>query len=447
MEYPESESSTLEFKEKPPKNDQILKTVVAFCNLYGGRIIIGVKDSGQILGIAEGEIDSLLEYLDKSIYESCSPPIIPEIHSQRYGEKLVLIIQVSAGMQKPYFLRSEGLTKGTYIRLGKSTVRADEGTLQDLHRQNRRISFDTTPFYNSRVEEVEKELFARFLTLKGAGSKGGRKDDLLKSYHLLVEEQSRLFPTVGGLLLFNANPQKWFPEAFIICSTFSGISGRTVLATKDMAGDLFSQFEGAFDFVASSLKKSFVIKGKKREEKFEIPMIAVREALLNAIVHRNYALPAPIKVAIYEDRIEIFSPGIFPGPFDVNNLTAGITYIRNAAITKIFREAGYIEKLGSGFITMVESYQAMGLQPPVVVEGENFVKCILSRLKDSEAGDLKDEPILRLFFQKSEISIRDVMENIGLPRATAGRLLLKLERSGAIRKKGKGSATRYLRPR
>ena len=92
MEYPASESSILEFKVKVPSREQILKTVVAFCNLYGGSVIIGVSDSRQVVGIDENEVERLLEYLDKSIHESCAPPIIPEIHTQRLGEKLARMV-------------------------------------------------------------------------------------------------------------------------------------------------------------------------------------------------------------------------------------------------------------------------------------------------------------------------------------------------------------------
>lgn len=445
MEYSESESSTLEFKEKIPSRDQVLKTVIGFCNLYGGRIVIGVKDSGQVVGIEEKEVERILEDLDKSIYESCSPPILPDIHTQRLGEKLLIIIVVSPGMQKPYFLRAEGVAKGVYIRLGRSTMRADAGTIEGLHRQNRRVSFDASPFYGAGADDLDKEAFAAFLKRKSAGTGGKPGIKTLMAYHLAVEEQSRIFPTVGGLLLFHPNPQKWLPEAFIICSTFAGRSGRTVLATQDATGDLFSQFEIAFDFIAGSLRKSFTVKGKRREEVHEIPLIALREALVNAVVHRNYALSAPIKVAIFEDRIEVFSPGIFPGPFDVNNLTSGVTYIRNTAITKVFREAGYIEKLGSGFTTMVESYKSMGLKPPTVIEGENFVKCILPREKTTEESGTEDEAILRLYYRFDSITIRDVMQNLGLPRATAGRRLKDLERKKEVLKKGKGPATRYFR--
>ena len=119
----------------------------------------------------------------------------------------------------------------------------------------------------------------------------------------------------------------------------------------------------------SVFSEAFTVVDAKRTEKLEIPKKAIREVLLNAFVHRNYHIPAPIKVAVWADRIEIFTPGSFPGPIDVNNLRSGRSYIRNPNICKAFREAGYIEKLGSGFVVMLDSYLAYHLPTPQVIDG------------------------------------------------------------------------------
>src|SRR5271170_4849023 len=124
MKYPEVESSTLEFKTTLPENDQIIKTITGFCNRNGGKLIIGIQPDGTIASIPEEEIEKVMEYAHRSIFQASSPPIIPRVHSQRVADKTLLIIEVSSGMNKPYYRKSEGLDKGTYIRLGCSTVRA-----------------------------------------------------------------------------------------------------------------------------------------------------------------------------------------------------------------------------------------------------------------------------------------------------------------------------------
>jgi ATP-dependent DNA helicase RecG len=227
------------------------------------------------------------------------------------------------------------------------------------------------------------------------------------------------------------------------------------------------------NFFHGRLFKSYTIKGLRRIEKLEIPEIAIREVLINALVHRNYTINAPIKIAIYDDRLEFFSPGLFPGPLNIENLEQGLTYIRNIVITEIFREAGVIEKLGSGFKSLFSSYRDSGLDSPTIVEGLNFVRCILprhvvgshediNRLHAERARDsatlfkpimgtstinpTEYDVVLNLFQDQDEISMAMVLEKTGWARATAGRRLKKLMVDGKIRKFGGGRFSRYRLP-
>ena len=172
--------------------------------------------------------------------------------------------------------------------------------------------------------------------------------------------------------------------------------------------------------------------------------------MINAVVHRNYHINAPTKVAIYENRIEIFSPGTFPGSLDVHNLKMGITYIRNKAITKVLREIGYMEKLGTGFITLFESYEKYKLPAPEVIEGANYIKCILPRpsarrhiLKIKDKDDV-GQSILNLFATSTYLSIGEIAKSLHMPRTTLGRKLVELVKAGILKRMGKGKATRYV---
>jgi ATP-dependent DNA helicase RecG len=178
----------------------------------------------------------------------------------------------------------------------------------------------------------------------------------------------------------------------------------------------------------------------------EIPPIAIREALLNAIVHRNYHLMAPTKIAIYENRIKIFSPGQFPGPLDLNNLRAGITYIRNPVICKIFREAGYVEKIGSGLIAIFDSYQKQKLEDPQLIEGENYVKCILPRVEKQKKSMNDSERILALFKLCPEITLDQIQNELSISRTTATRRIGELIRLGKVVRIGKTRSTRFRLP-
>ncbi|NGX60925.1 MAG: hypothetical protein K940chlam9_00400 [Chlamydiae bacterium] len=446
MKYPDPESSSLELKREIPENDQILKTIIGFCNRNGGKLVLGVDSNRNIVGISEEKVQELMEYLRKNIFEASSPPILPAIYSQRIGEKTLLVIGVSSGMNKPYYRKSEGLDKGAYVRLGRSTLRANSDMIEELRWESRGRSYDMMPVYHGKEEDLDKKKLERFI-----GSKKGAKfpsflPDILPPYHLVHEEHSAIYPTVGGVLLFGQNPQFFFPEAIVLCTHFSGVGGREAIASIDCVGTLFDQFSKAYEFIVSRLNRSFSINGPKRSEKLELPEVAIRETLINALVHRNYRIPAPIKIAIYENRIEIFSPGVFAGPLDTRNLKLGITYIRNPVICKVFWEAGYVEKLGSGFITLFDSYEKWRLPSPEVVEGENFIKCILPRgtsQKAASSANRELDRILALFEVADEITISDIIQILHISRPTAGRRIAKLMESGEVVQEGKGRGVRY----
>jgi len=315
MKYLAEESSKLEFKKTIPENHQIVKTIIGFCNQKGGKLILGVESNGNIVGIPNDDVQRIMEFINKSIFEASSPSIIPLVYVQRIVDKTILIIEVSSGMSKPYYRKSEGLDRGTYIRLGQSTLRATSDIIEELKWQSRGRSFDMMPVYHTSEGNLDVKKIHEFLNTRKTAKIKNVSDEILHSYNLILEEHSSIYCSVGGILLFGQNPQKYFSESMIICSHFSGISGREAMASIDCNGTLFQQFETAYNFVISKLESSFSIKKEpKRKEKLEIPEEAIREIILNAIVHRNYHINGPSKIAIYDNRIEIFSPGIFPGP-------------------------------------------------------------------------------------------------------------------------------------
>lgn len=161
MKYPDLESSILEFKQELPKNEQIIKTIVGFCNQNGGKIVVGVNNAREVVGINEEEIQKSMEYLDKTIFQASNPPILPLIYSQNMGDKNLLLIEVSKGMNKPYYIKSEGLEKGVYVRLGRNTLRANADLIEELKWQSRGISFDLLPVYHSKREDLDLKILKK----------------------------------------------------------------------------------------------------------------------------------------------------------------------------------------------------------------------------------------------------------------------------------------------
>lgn len=443
MKYSDHESSRLEFKSIIPASAKIIKTVIGFCNAKGGKLIIGVKNDGIIEGISEDEAHKAMEWLDHTIYEACTPPILPLIYQQRIDGKVLLIIEVSSGTNKPYYQKSLGLSDGTYMRLGRSTVKADANIIEELKWQARGISYDQLPLYHTTFQDLDSAKIQYFLDHRRNGITSPLTEDVMRSYDIIKKEHITDYATTAGILLFGKSPQKFLSEAYILCCHFSDFKDREAIASRTCNGTLFEQFDASFDFIMERINKSFKIEKRKREEHWEIPPIAIREVLMNAILHRNYHINAPIKISIYSNRIEFFSPGGLPGPIDTSELESGITYVRNTSIAKVLWEAQYIEKMGSGFITLFKSYRKEGLLPPEVIEGTNFVKCILPRIHSDVIQEDLEGSILSLFKISDEISRADIMRQLNISRTTAGRVLNKLIEAGKLTRHGKGSTTNY----
>jgi len=445
MTYSNSESSTLEFKRELPKNKlTLLKTVIAFSNTYGGQIIVGVEDNGNVIGIDEGLVEQICDNSIRSIYDAITPSIFPSVHTKRIGDKLVVVIDIAEGPSKPYHLSSGSTADSTYIRLGAHTMPATTEMIFQLQWQGRRKFIDEMPVFEASSDDIDTPLFEEFLNKRRQKNTEGNLTEMLFHYQILVKDRGKVFPTVGGILLFGKNPQQFFPESFIICSHFSGTSGRNATASRDSNGNLIQQYKDTIAFVVSRLNTFYNIEGtKRRNEQLEIPLEAIRETVLNAVVHRNYQIPGPSKIAIYDNRLEIFSPGNFPGPIKLDKVDIGVTYIRNTIITRVFRDYGMIEKLGSGFITLFESYAKRRLPTPLVSEGAGFVKCILPRPSVNQTTNKDRDALTPLFMIKDAISTQEVMSYLNISRSSANRLLRKMTNEGFLQKIGKGAATRY----
>lgn len=434
MKYSEPESNKLEFKRELPKNNQIVKTIIGFCNTYGGKLIIGVKDNHEIIGLDENSIEDLKTLVEKKIFEATEPLIIARVYIQTIQTKSLLVIEVPEGMNKPYYIRAEGREKSTYVRLGSHTQHATHEMIQELLWHSKGLAFESLPVHHAVVENLDFEKIKLFF----AKSNKHINNELLLEYGIIAYFNAKLYPTNLGLLVFGKNPQKFLSDAIIICSHFIGTSGRETRASLDCDADLITQYTTALNFIVEHLEPS---------SNPDIPLIVIQEILFNAIVHRNYHSKTPTKIAIYDDKIEFQTQGQFPGPLDINNLQQGISYLRNPKIYKILREMGLVERLGTGFITLFERYQKAGLNTPHIINGENFVKCVLPRTKKSVLETITDDAkILALFIQQHEITVKDVMRLLAISRATAVRRLNSLLLQKKLLRHGQAKGVFYTLP-
>ena len=346
------ESRRLEFKKAFPKGDQVARTAVAFANGAGGKIVFGVKDSPrQIVGISDDQLFKTEERIANCIFDLCTPSIVPEIYIQSVEGKLLLVVEIYPGSQKPYGLKKPGRTNEVYIRAGASNRKASPETIEALERQRRKVSFDVLTVYDCPVEDIDLSRFK-----KAFKSQTGRKLGKTQFFNmgLLQKKEGHEYPTNAALLLSDSPARKqFFPYAKIECARFKGTDKRVFLDQSTIEVPVHAAVEPCMTFIKKNIALGSTIGEIYRKDRWEYPLEAIREALINAVIHRDYAiLGSDIKVAIYDDMLEITSPGHLPNALSVEELGTGRSEIRNRILAPIFKELKLIEAWGSGIPKM-----------------------------------------------------------------------------------------------
>ena len=342
------ESRRLEFKEAFPKGDQIARTAVAFANGAGGKIDLGVKDSPRkIVGISDNQLFKTEERITNCIFDLCAPSIVPEIYIQSVEKKSLLVVEIYPGAQKPYGIRKPGRPNEIYIRVGASNRKASPETIEALERQRRKVSFDALTVYDLAVEGVDLSRFKKAFKAQTGRNIGKTQ---LFNLGLFQKEQGRQCPTNAALLLSDSPARKqFFPYAKMECARFKGIDRRVFLDQATIESPIQESVESGMAFIKKNIALSATIGEIYRKDRWEYPLEAIREALINAVIHRDYAiLGSDIKLAIYDDMLEITSPGPLPDALSLEELGTGRSEIRNRVLAPIFKELKLIEAWGSG---------------------------------------------------------------------------------------------------
>jgi ATP-dependent DNA helicase RecG len=342
------ESRRLEFKEAFPKGDQVARTAVTFANGAGGKIVFGVKDSPrQIVGISDDQLFKTEERIANCIFDLCAPSIVPEIYIQSVEDKLLLVVELYPGSQKPYGLKKPGRPNEVYIRAGASNRKASPETIEALERQRRKVSFDALTVYDCPVEDINLSQFK-----KAFKSQTGRKLGKTQFFNmgLLQKKEGYEYPTNAALLLTDSPARKqFFPYAKIECARFKGTDKRVFLDQSTIEVPVHAAVEPCMTFIKKNIALGSTIGEIYRKDRWEYPLEAIREALVNAVIHRDYAiLGSDIKVAIYDDMLEITSPGPLPDALPLEELGTGRSEIRNRVLAPIFKDLKLIEAWGSG---------------------------------------------------------------------------------------------------
>ena len=347
------EGRTLEFKANLPKNSDLAKTVVAFANDAGGEIFIGFDDRHRPVGVPEAELPQIEEHLSNMIYDRCYPSVLPDISFISVGGHSVVRVRIYRGSTPPYYLKSEGKTGGTYVRVGSNNQLADEEIIAELERRRRNISFDGEVVLEKPLAALDFRGFRRLYEEKTGEV---LDDSALRKLELAKLERGVLFPTNALVLLSDDGLRKsLFPNAKIECARFKGTSTGEFIDRKTYDYGIAEQIEDAYSFVLRNINQSGSIQGVYTVSRWEYPVKAIREIIRNAVVHRQYSLAGKdIKIAIYDDMIEITSPGLLPPSIDYSDMESRQSDARNKTIAPVFRKLGIIDQWGNGLKLVAE---------------------------------------------------------------------------------------------
>ena len=341
------EGRRLEYKKDVPSNSDLAKTVVAFANDAGGDIYIGIDDKRNIIGLPEDDLPRIEEQISNMVYDRCYPTILPEISFFMAEDKHLIRIRIYRGSMPPYYLKNEGKLKGTYIRIGSNNRMANESLIAELERKRRNVSFDSEIVLDKTVEELNINGLKKLYKEK---TEETLDIHVLRKLELIRNEQGKEYPT-NALILFSddALRSSLFPNAKIECARFKGIGTEDFIDQKSITGSIGIQAEEAYNFVLRHINKGAKVEGIYTVSRWEYPIKAIREVIRNAIVHRQYSLTGKdIKVAIYDDMVEITSPGLLPPSIDYSDMESRQSDARNKIIAPVFKRMGIIDQWGNG---------------------------------------------------------------------------------------------------
>ncbi len=351
-----------EFKEKADKN--LDREIIAFANSSGGHIYLGVTDEGKIKGI---NITNRLKSQIQDIANNCDPKV--SISFREIKNEKILIIEVKDSRDKPYRCSS-----GFYIRSGSSSQKLTRNEIRNFMEEEGALRFDSLPckkFLYKKHFDKEK----LFYFLDKSKIKYSRRDylQLLENLEVAERQGSKVIFNNAGALFFSKNLKRIFFQTEIICGLFKGTEKIHVLNNENFNIDLIGNIEGAMEFLWKSLRArhEIVHRTARRIDVLEIPEKALREALINAVIHTNYLEEGTsVTVEVYDNRVEISNFGGLPTGLKMEQFGKK-SVRRNPLIADLMARAGYIERMGTGIKKMRDLVKAEGL-PPIKFEFDNF---------------------------------------------------------------------------
>ena len=385
------EDSILEFTRDVYRDHGLAKDIVAFLNLQGGTVLLGVEDDGRISGVTR---DRMEEWVSELCRVKIEPPILPLLSWARDVEpgRDVLAVRVTAGPDKPYARVHQG--RKTYIiRVGSTSREASREELERMYQASGRLHYGMKPAPGADFGALDGRRLSEYLTRVLGGDAPDIQDRdgwerLLRNIELMTASAGQIVATIDGVLLFGRTPNRYVPQAGIRAVCHAGPEADyATRADEDLRGPLvplrgqdghfveIGLVEQAWDFVRRNTQPTARLDGPRRVDGWEFPEAVVREAIMNALVHRDYSIAGTdIMLAIYADRLEVQSPGRLPNTVTVEGMKSGLRYARNQTLVNVMRDYGYVEARGMGVRNkIIPGMRAHnGTEPDLIEEEHRF---------------------------------------------------------------------------
>ncbi|MCT8580870.1 putative DNA binding domain-containing protein [Glaesserella parasuis] len=348
------EDSKLQFKANVTHPDALAAEMVAFANSLGGILLIGVNDNGTLSGLTNDDVFRLNQLIANVASQNVHPSISPLTENITFPDGIVIVVHISEGISKPY-MDSQGYF-WTKSGADKRKITAREELLR-MFREASLVHTDKLPVTGSSIQDLDEVYFDHFFEKfygEPVTSQHFSREQLLENMNVMKKGEFN----ICGALLFTKNPSRYLPTFIIKAVSFLGndITEQHYIDSKDIRGNITEQFRQAISFILTNIQhkqngQSFNSLGEP-----EIPRIVFEELIANAIIHRDYFISAPIRILIFNDRIEIISPGYLPNNLTIENIKRGNSNIRNPILASFAPRALPYRGLGSGILRVLKEY-------------------------------------------------------------------------------------------
>ena len=444
----QGENVTTEFKENFHR--EVIETAAAFANTSGGTILIGVSDKREFSGITIGK-ETLRDWANQ-ILQATEPRVVLEIEHVDVKGKSVVLIHITESSIKPVSVRGR-----CYKRVGNSNRVMSPQEIAQMHLKSIGQTWDRLLVTSAGQDDIDTQKVEWYLTQREEIRNVTKPQDMSLT-ELLVNipgMSAQETPTHAGILFFGKQPQRFFQNAQLRLVRFKGTSVlHPVLDRLDCSGALWEMVTAAEEFIRKNIRLlSFRVETSfQRDDKFEYPLRALREAIINALIHRSYQKPADVRVFIFDQRVEIINPGTFPEGVSPD---APVHDPVNPTLSQFMYDVGFIEQYGAGIRMMQRLCEEWGNEKPryefhpletkIIFDSPIQETTFIEIDGNSSQLNERQRDALSYTRSKGKITTREYMALNHVSRGTAYAELKDLNSKGLLTAIGKGRASRYVR--